>query len=164
MLDIIGSLEGSLHLHLPHLHLFHKGSCVSSPHSPVLTDPFFSCPCLILALCFRCFFAKQVFVSLQFQSPFAMLCTLSTGKYNGSGGCSVWPSGKVSVLLLTCAPVLYFSTWVQSISRDISVCVLLLGYLFFFWLNANVAKLWGAENFGDSAWVGKARFLPPPGC
>lgn len=86
MLDFTGSLEGSLHLHLSHLQLLHKRGQLCFISSFVLADPFFS---FIGSL-----FEKQVFVPLQFQAPFAMLCTLSTGKYNRRGGCERAPQQR----------------------------------------------------------------------
>lgn len=80
MLDIIKNLEESLHFHLPNLQLFHKWGGVVFYffiHRPRRSILLLSLPySRSLRSLFFFFFFKEVFVSLQFQSPFAMLCTL----------------------------------------------------------------------------------------
>lgn len=134
MLDIIGSLEGSLHLHLPHLQLFHKWEklCfISSFTRPRRSILLLSLPYSLFPLSAFSPFLKSKSLCHSSFSPLCYAVHIVNREVKPEWWLLVWSSGKAPVLLLTCTPVLYFSTWVQSV---ISVCALLLGYLFFFWL------------------------------
>lgn len=160
MLDIIGSLEGSLQLHLPHLQLVHKSGklCFISSFTTLQIHSSLV-PALFLLFAFFPFFEKQVFVSLQFQCPVAMLCTLSTRKSNQSGGCWFGPQkGFCPAANLYSSSVLFHLGPVPQQGHR-CLCTT-AGLLIFLLINATVAELWGSESFSDSAWVGKARNPP----
>lgn len=95
-----------------------------------------------------------------FSSPLLCCAHCHTGSKNGVVAVSLVLRklfGAVAAANLNFSTVLFY---LGPVSMDISVCALLLGFSFFFWLMPKVAELRGCQCLSDSAWVGKARKTP----